>query len=412
MRTYPELWTKWLTLSMVLKEGPRIQSKSGPILTRAAPLMRPSDSLSQAHLREPLLAALVENALDGIITINETGTILSFNPAAVALFGYTPDEVIGRNVCMLMPEPYRSQHDDYLRHYLRTGEAKIIGIGRQVEGQRRDGSVFPMELGVAAVEAEGERYFVGFIHDLTERRRFETGIHDMHADRLDIIENMTVGLAHELKQPLTGINAYLNAASRLAKKADLGEIEQILDKASNQVFRVSEIVDSLRQFIARGETLKTLHHLNEVVRTACEFTDSIAKECGVVTTVSLDAEYDLVLINRVQIQQVIVNLKRNAIEAMENCDRRELIVSTHVIDGNEIQVDVADTGLGILEAIRTKLFEQFTTTKPHGLGVGLSISRSIINAHHGRLWAKPNPGGGTIFSFVLPLAEQQKVTEA
>jgi two-component system sensor kinase FixL len=374
--------------------------------------MRPSESLSQTHLREPFLAALLDNALDGIITIDETGTILSFNPAAVTLFGYTPDEVIGQNVRMLMPEPYRSQHDEYLRHYLRTGEAKIIGVGRQVEGQRRDGSVFPMELGVAAVEAEGERYFVGFIHDLTERRRFEARMHDMHADRLDIIENMTVGLAHELKQPLAAINAYLNIANRLIKKGDLGEIEQVLDNASKQVFRVSEIVDSLRQFIARGETIKTLHHLNEVVRTACEFTDSIAKESGVATTVNLDAENDLVLINAVQIQQVIVNLKRNAIEAMENCERRELIVSTHVINESEIQVDVADTGPGISEAIKAKLFEQFTTTKPHGLGVGLSISRSIINAHHGRLWAEPNPGGGTIFSFVLPLvAQPQKLTE-
>jgi two-component system sensor kinase FixL len=185
-----------------------------------------------------------------------------------------------------------------------------------------------------------------------------------------------------------------------------------LDKASTQVFRVSEIVDSLRQFIARGETIKTPHHLNEVVRTACEFTDSIAKESGVATAVNLDAEDDLVLINRVQIQQVIVNLKRNAIEAMENCERRELIVSTHAIDGKEIQVDIADTGPGVSEAIKARLFEQFTTTKPHGLGVGLSISRSIINAHHGRLWAEPNPGGGTIFSFVLPVvAQPQKLTE-
>ena len=158
--------------------------------------MLPSPSLSKAHLREPLLAALVDNALDGIITIDEAGTILSFNPAAVALFGYRPDEVIGQNVRMLMPEPYRSRHDDYLSHYLRTGEAKIIGIGRQVEGQRQDGSVFPMELGVAAVEAEGERYFVGFVHDLRERLRFEARMHDLHAARLDIIANMTVGLAH------------------------------------------------------------------------------------------------------------------------------------------------------------------------------------------------------------------------
>lgn len=370
--------------------------------------MLPSPSLSKAHLREPLLAALVDNALDGIITIDEAGTILSFNPAAVALFGYRPDEVIGQNVRMLMPEPYRSRHDDYLSHYLRTGEAKIIGIGRQVEGQRQDGSVFPMELGVAAVEAEGERYFVGFVHDLSERRRFEARMHDLHADRLDIIENMTVGLAHELKQPLSGINAYLHMASRLLRKGDLTEIEQVLDNASKQVFRVSEIVDNLRQFIARGETIKTVHHLNEVVRTACEFTESIAKECGVVAMVKLDAEKDLVLINKVQIQQVIVNLKRNAIEAMEHCERRELVVSTRVIDGHEIQVDVVDTGPGISEPIKARLFEQFTTTKPHGMGVGLSISRSIISAHHGRLWVAPNAGGGTIFSFVLPLADQHQ----
>lgn len=370
--------------------------------------MRQSHKLSQAHLRDSLLAALVDNALDGIITIDEAGTILLFNPAAGALFGYTPDEAIGQNVRMLMPEPYRSQHNDYVTDYLRTGVAKIIGISRQVEGQRRDGSVFPMELGVAAIEAMGERYFVGFIHDLSERRRFEARMHDLHADRLDIIESMTVGLAHELKQPLAGINAYLHIASRLLKKGDVAEIEQALDNASKQVFRVSEIVDNLRQFIARGDTTKTLRHLNEVVRTACEFTDSMAKECGVSTTVHLDAETDLVLINGVQIQQVIVNLKRNAIEAMEGCERRELVVSTRVIDENRIQVDVADTGPGISEAIKAKLFEQFATTKPHGLGVGLSISHSIINAHHGRIWAERKPDGGTIFSFVLPLAKQHQ----
>ena len=362
-------------------------------------------------LREPLLAAIVDQALDGIITIDETGTILSFNPAAQALFGYAPEEAIGQNVRMLMPEPYRSRHDDYLRNYLRTGEAKIIGVGRQVEGQRKDGSVFPMELGVATVEADHERYFVGFVHDLSERRRFEARMQDLHADRLDIIENMAVGLAHELKQPLSAIDAYLHIAVRLLEKGDRKEIEQVLDNASKQVFRVSEIMDSLRQFIRRGETIKTVQHLNEVVRTACEFTDSIARDFGVTTTVHLDAERDQVLINRVQIQQVVVNLKRNAIEAMEDCERCELVVCTRLVNDDQIRVDVADTGPGLSEAIKGKLFEQFTTTKPHGLGVGLSISRSIIDAHHGRLWAEQNPGGGAIFSFVLPLADPASLIE-
>ena len=170
---------------------------------------------------------------------------------------------------------------------------------------------------------------------------------------------------------------------------------------------MSEILDNLRQFIARGEAVKSVQNLNEVVQTACEFTDAFAEEHNVKTIVHLDAKPDHVLANRVQIQQVVVNLKRNAIEAMQGCDKREMTVSTRLVDGNMIRTDVADTGLGLAEAIKKRLFEPFTTTKPHGSGVGLSISRSIIEAHSGKLWAEPNPGGGTVFSFVLPLAERQ-----
>ena len=353
------------------------------------------------------LAAVVNGALDGVISIDEAGTILSFNPAAAALFGYSPDEVIGRNVGMLMPEPYRSKHDGYISDYLRTGNAKIIGRSRAVEGRRKDGTVFPLELGVTAVDAGKSRVFVGVMHDLSERRRFETQMQELHADRLDLIENMAVGLAHELKQPLAAITAYLSIMRRLLREQDFApeKIDQVLDNATAQVFRVSEIVDSLGQFIARGETVKSPQSLNDVVRSACEFTDAMANEHHVKTTVRLDAKPDQVVVNKVQIQQVVVNLKRNAIEAMQGCDRREMIVSTGLVEGNTIRTDVADTGPGIPEAIKKKLFEPFTTTKPHGLGVGLSISRSIIEAHHGKLWAQDNPGGGTVFSFMLPLAE-------
>lgn len=354
------------------------------------------------------LAAVVNGALDGIVSIDEAGCILSFNPAAARLFGYAPEEVIGKDVRMLMPEPYRSEHDDYIRNYLQTGIAKIIGIGRQVEGQRKDGTIFPMELGVAAIENDGIRVFVGFIHDLSERRVFEARTQELQANRLGLIENMTVGLAHELKQPLAAAIAYQNIARRILDKQDLAikkEIVTALDKSTAQVFRASEIMDNLRQFIARGETVKTIQHLNEVVRTACDFTDSMAKDYGVRTIIRLDAENDLVLINGVQIQQVVVNLKRNAIEAMEGGEKRELTVSTRVVDGDKIRADVADTGPGLPESLRANRFEPFASSKPRGLGVGLSISRSIIDAHHGQFTAEPNPGGGAIFSFVLPLAE-------
>jgi two-component system sensor kinase FixL len=351
------------------------------------------------------VAAVVNGALDGIVSIDESGRILSFNPAASRLFGYAPDEVIGQTVDVLMPEPYRSQHATYLRNYLKTGEAKIIGIGRQVEGRRKDGSLFPIDLGVTEIQLDKRRLFIGFIHDLSERRRFEARLRELHADRLDLIGHMAVGLAHELKQPLAAINAYLNVLRRLFKEqhfsAELGT--NVLDKITHQIFRVSDIMDNVRQFMTRGATDKTRQHLNDVVRTACEFTDAIAREAGVDTTVRFDAKEDLVVINKVQIEQVVVNLKRNAIDAMHGHRKREMVVSTRSLEGNMIRVDVADTGSGLAEDVRSRLFEPFTTTKPHGLGVGLSISRSIIEDHHGKLWAEDNPGGGTIFSFVLPV---------
>jgi two-component system sensor kinase FixL len=351
------------------------------------------------------LAAVVNGALDGIVSIDESGRILSFNPAATKLFGYAPEEVIGQNVSVLMPEPYRREHGAYLQNYLKTGEAKIIGIGRQVEGQRKDGSIFPIELGVTAIERDGARLFVGVIHDLSERRRFEARLRGLHADRLDLIEHMSVGLAHELKQPLAAINAYLNVLRRHLKEQLISpeKAADVLNRITDQVFRVSEIVDNVRQFMARGATDKTPQHLNEVVRTACEFTDAIAREAGVATTVCLDAEDDLVVINKVQIQQVVVNLKRNAIEAMNGCQKREMTVSTRLVEGDMVRVDVADTGPGLAEDVKSRLFEPFTTTKPNGLGVGLSISRSIIEDHHGKLWAEDNGAGGATFSFVLPV---------
>ena len=363
---------------------------------------------SGAREHDSYLTAIMNAVLDGVITIDERGTVLSMNPAAAKLFGFAPSEVIGQNVRMLMPEPDRGKHDSYISEYLRTGTRKIIGIGRQVEGMRKDGSIFPMELGVSVAEIDGKRVFVGLIHDLSQRRQFERRLHELQSNRLDLMENMAAGLAHELKQPLTAIGAYLNFARRHLNEKTLSieKVEEMLDGANTQVFRASEIIDNLRQFIARGETVRTLQNLNAVVRTACEFTDALAKEHHVKTSIDLEASPDAVVINKVQIQQVVVNLKRNAVEAMQNCGRREMRVSTRLFGRDLIRVDVADTSPGLPEEISGRLFEQFATTKPHGLGVGLSISRSIVEAHNGKIWAEPNPGGGTIFSFVLPLAER------
>ncbi|MFO1102376.1 MAG: ATP-binding protein [Methylocystis sp.] len=345
------------------------------------------------------LAATMAGAFDGIVALDVRGTVRALDAEAAALFGYALDEVIGQDFEMLTPESDRSYRDD-----LHPGTPSLR---RRIDGLRKDGSIFPMELCVSEVVCDRESLFISLIRDLSQRRRFEQGVYELQANRLDLIENMAAGLAHELKQPLTAIGAYLNFARRQLKEKSpsVEKVAELLDNADAQVFRISEIMDNLRQFIARGETTKTPQHLNAVIRTACEFTDALARQHSIKTTVDLAALPDMVVINKVQIQQVVVNLKRNAVEAMQNCERREMRVSTRLIDGNLIRADVADTGPGLPEEVKARLFGQFTTTKPHGLGVGLSISRSIIEAHKGKIWAEPNPGGGVVFSFVLPLAD-------
>ncbi len=349
--------------------------------------------------RRPDFTATMAAAFDGIFALDERGAIRLMNAGAATLFGYRPEDLIGRDFGMLTPESDRTYRDD-----LRP-EAPMFR--RRIDGLRKNGSIFPMELGFSEIACGGERLLIGLIRDLSRCGRFEEGVHELQANRLDLIESMAAGLAHELKQPLTAISAYLNFARRHLKEPSpsVETVAGLLDNADAQIFRVSEIMDNLRQFIAREETAKSPQNLNAVVRTACEFTDALARQHDVKSTIDLAASPDLVVINKVQIQQVVVNLKRNAVEAMQDGERREMRVSTRVVEGNLVRTDVADTGPGLPEEVKARLFAQFTTTKPHGLGVGLSISRSIIEAHSGKIWAEPNPGGGTVFSFVLPLAD-------
>ncbi len=357
---------------------------------------------------EARLRATIEGAVDAIVTIDESGAMLSLNSAALRLFGYELAETIGRNVKMLMPEPFHGEHDRYLSEYQRTGEAKIIGSGRDVSGRRKDGSIFPLELTISEATNGGHRLFIGFMRDLTERHKAEARMQRLRVDRLDLMAQMATGVAHEINQPLSAIATYLSAARRLLQRepeAGAGKVDQILDSAAAQVMRAGQIIGHLRGFITRGEPDKTLQSLHDVIRGACDFTDLNAKNVNVDVTLRLDAPCDRVIIDRVQIRQVLVSLKRNAIEAMHASETRELVISTTLLDGGMIRTDIADTGAGLAEEVLNVLFEPFMTTKTHGLGVGLSVSRSIVEAHYGHLWAEANPGGGAILSFTLPLAD-------
>jgi two-component system sensor kinase FixL len=368
-------------------------------------------ALAELEDREADLRAILETVPDAMIVIDDHGIIKSFSKAAERQFGYSPAEVVGRNVSMLMPSPHRQAHDGYLERYRRTGERRIIGIGRVVVGERRDGSTFPMELAVGEVQSKGSRHFTGFVRDLTEPQQAEARVQELqaellHMSRLTALGEMASSLAHELNQPLSAAANYLSGAQRLLGGLDgerMDAVREALRKAAGQSVRAGAIIHRLRDFVSRGQSDKRTESMGKLIEEAAALALLGAREKGIRVHQRLDPVADLVLVDRVQIQQVLLNLLRNAVEAMEASERRELTVTTRVAQG-ELVVMVTDTGSGIAPEMLSRLFLPFSTSKPQGMGVGLSISRTIIEAHGGRIWAEPNAGGGTVFSFSVPLA--------
>lgn len=369
-----------------------------------------ADARNRALLaREAHLSLILDTVPDAMIVIDEHGRMHSFSLAAERLFGFSAAEAIGQNVSILMPQPHREGHDGYLHRYLLTGERRIIGVGRVVAGQRKDGTTFPMELAVGELRSASGRFFTGFIRDLTERQNTETRLQELqselvHISRLTAMGEMASTLAHELNQPLSAIANYLKGSRRLleAQTDPIAlQLKGALEKAAEQALRAGQIIRRLRDFVARGEGEKRVESLSKLVEEASALALVGIKEYAVQTRVQLDPGCDRVLADKVQVQQVLLNLMRNAVEAMLNSPVRRLTVTTALAEDEMVAVSVADTGEGLSEDVAGHLFTAFMTTKPHGMGVGLSISRTIIEAHGGRIWAAPNPGGGAVFTFTL-----------
>lgn len=367
----------------------------------------------QLREREAHLQSVLDTVPDAMIMIDPQGIIHSFSATAVRMFGYEAEEVIGKNISMLMPSPYREQHDAYLARYLATGERRIIGIGRLVVGQRRNGSTFPMELAVGEMRSGSRRFFTGFVRDLTERQETQKRLQDLQSElifmgRFTALGEMASTLAHELNQPLTAATSYLNGARRLldrTEQLELPMIREAVESAAAQTLRAGQIIKRLREFVARGESEQRVEDLPKLAEEAAALAMVGARETGVHVSFDFDPEAPQVMADKVQIQQVLLNLMRNAIEAMQNCALRELSVGSRRLDDGMAEITVADTGTGIAPEIMSHLFRPFVTTKKAGMGVGLSISRTIVESHGGRLRAEARPGGGTVFHLTLPLAK-------
>lgn len=365
--------------------------------------------IEELNTREAHLRSILATVPDAMVIIDGRGTIQSFSATAELLFGHAAGEVQGHNVSMLMPEPYHHEHDSYLSRYHATGEKRIIGVGRVVVGQRKDGSTFPMELSVGEVALEGKKQFIGFVRDLTRRQEGERLLHEvqselLHISRLSTMGEMASALAHELNQPLSAIANYLQGSKRLLQNSTDDRapmIMEAMEKAAEQAVRAGQVIQRLRDFVARGETEKRIESIKKLVEEASALALVAAKDQSVRVNLLLDPSIDLVLVDKVQIQQVLLNLMRNALEAMQTSERRELVVSTSPADDDMVAVDVADTGCGISPSIASQLFQPFVTTKSQGMGIGLSISRTIINSHGGQITVESNPGEGTTFRFTL-----------
>jgi len=370
--------------------------------------------------REAHLQSILDTVPDAMVVIDMSGAIQSFSTAAERLFGYSSGEVIGKNVSMLMPSPYREQHGGYIERYLRTGERRIIGIGRVVVGERNDGSTFPMELSVGEMKSGKERFFTGFIRDLTERQKSESRLQELqselvHISRLTAMGEMASALAHELNQPLSAISNYLKGSRRLLEsRADESSsmMRDALDKAAEQAVRAGQIIRRLRDFVARGETERRVENVKKLIEEASALALVGAKDQAIRVRFDFDPSVELVLADKIQIQQILLNLMRNSVEAMEGSERRDLRLSAVRDDNDMVQVSVADTGSGLAPEVVSQLFQPFVTTKQHGMGVGLSICRTIVESHGGKIWAEPNSDGGTVFHFTLRGVRREEIDDA
>ena len=347
---------------------------------------------------------------EAIVTIDTQGRIESVNRAAERMFGWSAEEAIGQNVAMLMPSPYREQHQQHIDRKSVQGNSTVIGRNRQFAGLCKDGTTFPLELSLGELEYNGQRHYVGFIRDLTDRQNAEARMQELrnelfHVSRLSALGQLASALAHEINQPLSAISNYIAGAKKMVSDESRREIlAEALDLAGKEAIRAGETIRKLRGFLARGESDMRTETVADLVDEAVTISLVGNQSRKVRLQTKLSPLAVNALVDRVQIQQVLLNLIRNAMEAMSDARSPRIVIETSPFEGDMILFSVTDNGTGMSPEVLSQLFQPFVTSKASGMGIGLSITRNIIEAHGGRIWSEANPGGGTIFRFTVRAA--------
>lgn len=375
--------------------------------------------------------ALIDAAVDAIFVINGAGIIEITNQAAQRMLGYSQAELLNQNIKFLMPPPYRDQHDGYLSEYLKTGKSKIIGVGREVKIQRKDGLIVQVYLSVGRFEDDKQAKFVGIIRDLSvlkqnEAELVKTGTnlhkakleiselvnHLAHASRISVMGEMAANIAHEINQPLAAISSYAQACKRLLANdpSQIDKVSSTLDKVSAQAQRATEIIQSMRNWIRNKDAVRVSMDCNKLLLEVVDIANIEARSKNIELKLKLAPEPVNVICDPIQIQQVALNLIKNSIDAI--CDASgaaldqnlPITIQSKHLDDATIQILVSDRGPGICDKVADHLFDPFITTKESGMGLGLSICKTIIRVHGGELYFQSNPKGGTNFFFELPAA--------
>lgn len=362
--------------------------------------------------------SLMDNCVDALIIIDETGTILDFNPAAERIFQYSLQEVAGSNVSVLMPDPYRSAHDGYLSNYLTTGEAKIIGIGREVVGQRKDGSTFPMELSVGEMPDGGTRNFVGIVRDITQRRTIESQL--LQASKMEAIGQLTGGVAHDFNNLLAILTMDLEMLADLTE--DDAESTELVTEALDVARTGADLTQRLLAFSRRQTLVPTATNINEMV---LSITELLRRTLGAGIRIDTSGPQNLwpVMIDRGQLENTLINLAINARDAMPDGGRLAITCENLTLEeadepafdnmpaGDYVRLSFTDTGAGMPPDVVDRAFEPFFTTKEgrHGTGLGLSMVYGFVKQSGGNVTIYSTEGSGTTINLCFPRADSAAI---
>ncbi len=360
---------------------------------------------------EARLSSVLDTAADGIIVLDEQAQILMFNKACEQLFGYAASEVLGCNIRMIVPPDQNADEAGYCWSHGRTSVPAILGMGHEVTGRHRDGTVFPLELSLGVAMTPEGRQFVGILRDLRSRREAEQCLNQLQADllrmaRVSAMDQMGTALAHELNQPLTALMLYLQAIERMSLQRSVdpllsGPAIEILEKAVHEAERAGNIIQRMRRFVEKRDPVLQLLDVTALIDDAVELT-LLGNHPGSKVTREFSPNLPPVLVDPVQIQQIVVNLVRNALDAVKHHVTPEVHICTKR-EADTVVLEVEDNGAGIPQDLVPSLFQAFSTSKGTGLGLGLVISRAIARKHGGDLTVDPGGNGkGAIFTLHLP----------